>query len=110
MTQFFFRNWAEVIFLILLIIGFLFSLLAPSAVLSYLMIFAAGMIGGRLIYERRKSMVAPYVLIVIGFLIGFLIGSRYGEWKITTVLFIVGVLLSYYMHKTGIIRDIRLWS
>jgi len=30
---------------------------APSAVLSYLIIFAAGIMGGRLIYTRKKSMV-----------------------------------------------------
>ena len=109
MTAYFFRNWAEVIFLILLIIGFLFSLAAPSAVLSYLIIFAAGIMGGRLIYTRKKSMVFPYVLIVIGFLTGYLIGSRYGNWLVITILFVLGSILSYYLHEQGFIKDIKLW-
>jgi len=110
MTAYFFRNWVEVIAFILLVIGFLFSLAAPSAVLSYIIIFAAGMMGGRLVYSRRKSMVFPYILILIGFLIGYLIGSRYGDWLVTTVLFVLGSILSYYLHEQGFIKGLRNWS
>lgn len=110
MTDYFFKNWAEVIFLILLVIGFLFSLAAPSAVLSYVIIFFVGIMGGRLIYERRKSMVFPYVLILVGFLIGYLIGARYGNWLIITVLFVLGSILSYYLHEQGLIKGIKLWG
>lgn len=102
-------NWVEIIFFILLIIGFIFSLAAPSAVLSYLIIFFAGMMGGRLIYIRKKSMVFPYILILIGFLIGYLIGARYGNWLITIVLFVLGSILSYYMHEQGWIKGISNW-
>ena len=106
-TGYFFRNWAEIIFFVLLIIGFLFSLAAPSAVLSYITIFAAGMMAGRLIYERKQKLQFPYYLIIIGFLIGYLIGARYGNWQVIIVLFVLGSLLSYYMHDKGIIRDVR---
>ena len=105
----FFKNWAEIIAFILLIIGFLLSLAAPSAVLSYLIIFLAGMMGGRLIYSRKKSMVFPYVLIIIGFLLGYLIGSRYGDWLVTTVLFVLGSILSYYLHEQGFIKGLKNW-
>lgn len=109
MTAFFFRNWVEVIFFILLIIGFLFSLAAPSAVLSYLIIFFAGMSGGRLIYSRKKSMVFPYFLVIIGFLVGYLIGARYGNWLVITLLFVLGSILSYYLHEQGWIKGLRNW-
>jgi len=109
MTAVFFRNWAEIIFLILLIVGFLLSLAAPSAVLSYLMIFLVGMMAGRLIYYRKKSMVFPYVLIIIGFFIGYLIGSRYGNWLVITILFVLGSILDYYLHEQGWLKDIKLW-
>lgn len=109
MTAYFFKNWAEVIFFILLIIGFLFSLAAPSAVFSYMIIFVTGMMGGRLIYSRRKSMVFPYLLILVGFLVGYLIGSQYGNWLITTVLFVLGSILSYYLHEQGWIKGLRNW-
>ncbi len=103
------HNWVEIIFFILLIVGFIFSLAAPSAVLSYLIILFAGMMGGRLIYERKKSMVFPYILILMGFLIGYLIGSRYGNWLITVILFILGSILSYYLHEQGWIKGISNW-
>jgi len=108
----FLKNWAEIIAFILLVVGFLFSLAAPSAVLSYIIIFVAGMMGGRLIYERRKSMVFPYVLILIGFLVGYLIGSRYGygDWLVIVLLFVLGSILSYYLHEQGFIKGIRLLS
>ena len=109
MAAYFFRNWAEIIFFIILVIGFLFSLAAPSAVLSYAIIFVAGMMGGRLIYSRRKDMSFPYILILVGFLIGYLLGSRYGNWQVTFVLFILGNMLSYYLHERGLIRDMLLW-
>jgi len=110
MTAVFFRNWAEIVAFILLIIGFLFSLAAPSAVLSYFIIFFAGLMAGRFIYYRKKSMVAPYVIIVIGFFIGYLLGVRYGNWLVITVLFVLGSILSYYLHEEGYIKDIKLWS
>ncbi len=105
----FFKNWAEIIAFILLIIGFLLSLAAPSAVLSYLIIFLGGMMAGRFVYYKKRRMVFPYVLITIGFFIGYLIGSRYGNWLVITILFVLGSILSYYLHEQGYIKDIKLW-
>ncbi len=110
MTAYFFRNWAEIVAFILLIIGFLFSLAAPSAVLSYLIIFFAGMMGGRLVYSRKKRMVFPYLLILVGFLLGYLIGSRYGDWLVIVVLFVLGSILSYYLHEQGFIKGLSNWE
>ena len=109
MVATFFKSWAEIIAFILLVIGFLFSLAAPSAILSYIIIFLAGMMGGRFIYQRKKDGPFPYVLILVGFLIGYLIGSRYGDWIVTFFLFILGIALSYYLHDKGLIKDIKLW-
>ena|SRR3989338_2944427 len=105
--EFFFESWAELFFLILLVIGFLLSLAAPSAVLSYLMIFACGMMSGRIWYEQRDNFKSPFFLIVMGFLIGYLIGTRYGNWIILVILFILGGIASYYLHKNKIIHSIR---
>jgi len=102
-------NWVEISAFILLIVGFIFSLAAPSAVLSYLIIFFIGMMGGRLIYTRKKSMVFPYVLILIGFFLGFLIGARYGSWLIITILFVLGSIFSYYLHEEGYVKGLANW-
>jgi uncharacterized membrane protein AbrB (regulator of aidB expression) len=105
--EFYLKNWAELFFFILLVIGFIFSLLTPSAVLSYALIFTAGMMGGRLMYERKNKLQFPYYLMIVGFLIGYLIGAYYGNRNVMIILFIIGGLLSYYLHDTGIIRDVR---
>ena len=106
MAEFFFKNWAEFFFFVLMVIGFIISMIAPSAVISYIVIFLSGMIGGRLLYHRRKKLTFPYYLIIIGFLIGYVIGTYYGSRKVVIILFILGVLFSYHLHKKGYIRDV----
>lgn len=81
------------------------ALTAPSAVISYIIIFISGMVEGRLIYDRKKKLTIPYYIIIIGFMIGFLIGTVYGSRKVVIVLFILGILLSYHLHNKGYIRD-----
>ena len=109
MAEFFFRSWAEFFFFVLMIIGFIVALWATSfsAVISYVVVFLSGMIGGRLLYHRKKRLTIPYYIIIIGFMIGFLIGTIYGSRKVVIVLFILGVLLSYHLHNKGYIRDVQ---
>ena len=106
MTDFFFKSWAEFFFFVLMIIGFIIAIIAPSAVISYLVVFLSGMIGGRLLYERKKKLSFPYYIIIIGFMIGYVIGTYYGSRKVVIILFVLGILLSYYLHNKGYIRDI----
>jgi len=100
-------DWGELFFFFLLIVGFLLSLLTPSAVLSYALIFCLGMMGGRLIFERKERLQFPYYLMLIGLLIGYLLGAYYGNRNIMLILFIIGAFLSYYLHDSGVIRDVR---
>lgn len=106
MAEFFFKNWAEFFFFVVMVIGFIIAMIAPSAVISYFVIFLSGMIGGRLLYDRRKKLTFPYYLIMIGFLIGYVIGTYYGSRKVVIILFILGILFSYHLHKKGYIRDV----
>jgi hypothetical protein len=106
MTDFFFKSWAEFFFFVLMIIGFIIAIIAPSAVISYLVVFLSGMIGGRLLYERKKKLSFPYYIIIIGFMIGYVIGTYYGSRKVVIILFVLGILLSYYLHNKGYIRDV----
>jgi len=106
MAEFFFRNWAEFFFFVLMIVGFIIALFAPSAVISYIIIFLSGMIGGRLLYDRKQKLTFPYYIILIGFIIGYVIGTYYGSRKVVIILFILGILLSYHLHNKGYIRDV----
>ena len=108
MAEFFFKSWAEFFFFVLMIVGFIVALWATSfsAIISYIVVFLSGMIGGRLLYERKKKLTIPYYIIVTGFLIGFLIGTYYGSRKVVIILFILGILFSYHLHNKGYIRDV----
>jgi uncharacterized membrane protein YeaQ/YmgE (transglycosylase-associated protein family) len=107
MADYFFRNWAEVFFFILLVLGFLIALAAPSAVVSYIVIFISGLIAGRLMYDRKNKGVFPYFIIIIGFFIGYLLGAYRGEREIMSVLFVLGALIGYYVYDKGFLRDLR---
>jgi len=104
----FYKRWAELFFFILLVMGFLFSILTQNLVLSYSLIFVAGMVGGRLIYERKNKLQLPYYLMTMGFLIGYLLGAFYGNRNVMIILFILGSLISYYLHDKGYIQDINI--
>jgi len=107
MAEFFFKNWAEFFFFVVMSIGLIFALWATSfsAVISYIVVFLSGMIGGRLWYDRKKKLTFPYYIIIIGFLIGYVAGTYYGSRKVVIILFIFGVLFSYHLHNKGYIRD-----
>jgi len=106
MSEFFFRSWAEFFFFALMIVGFVISLLAPSAVISYVVVFLSGMIGGRILYDRKGKLTFPYYLIILGFLIGYLVGTYYGSRKIVIILFVLGALLSYHLYNKGYLKDL----
>ena len=107
MTTFFFRSWAEFFFFTLMVIGLILSLWASSfsAFISYIVVFLSGMIGGRILYDRKGKLTFPYYIIILGFLIGYLIGTYYGSRKVVIILFVLGVLLSYHLYNKGYIKD-----
>ena len=107
MADFYFKNWAEIFFFILLVIGFVVALMSPSAVITYIVIFIYGLIAGRMVYERKGKGIFPYVIIIVGFVIGFLIGAYRGEREVMSVLFILGTMIGYYVYDRGLLRDLR---
>ena len=103
----FYKNWMEFFFLVLMIIGVLIAISAPSAIISYVIIFVSGMFAGRLIYERKNKIQLPYFMIIAGFVIGYLIGVYYGSRRVVIILFVLGAILSYKLYDKKILRDIR---
>ena len=90
-----------------MVIGFIIALLAPSAVISYVIAFFSGMFAGRLIFERKNKMQFPYFMIIVGFVIGYLVGVYYGSRRVVIVLFVIGAVLSYKLYDKKILRDTR---
>ena len=102
----YFTDWAEFFFLFLLFVGLILGIMSPSAIITYLVSFSSGMMAGRLFYERKGKGRAPYLLIIIGFVMGYVIGTFHGDRRVSFLLFIVGTALAYYLFDRKIIKDI----
>jgi hypothetical protein len=101
------KNWAEVFFIVLLLLGFLLSIAMPNPWISYLVIFSAGLLSGRWIYKKKgRQPLFPFFLIIVGFLLGYMLGAYpVGvDARVIVLLFIVGALLSYFAHKKDYIK------
>lgn len=97
----------EFFFFVLMIIGVLVALSAPSAIISYAIIFVSGIFAGRLIYERKNKIQLPYLMIIAGFVIGYLVGVYYGSRRIAIALFVAGAILGYKLYDKKILKDTR---
>lgn len=105
--EFYWRNWAEVFIIILIMVGFLLSISIRSAGISYFIVFVAGLMAGRVIAKRvGRQPLFPYFLIIIGFLLGYLSGALAFEInkKALILLFAAGGAISFYVHKKGYIK------
>ena len=102
-----YKNWMELFFLVLVIIGIFIAFSSPSAFISYIMILLSGIFAGRLIYERKNKIQLPYFMIIAGFVIGYLIGVYYGSRRIIILLFVLGMILGYKLYDKKILKDTR---
>jgi len=101
----FYKNYYESLFFALVVIGIVVVLLAPSAVISYAIIFLSGILAGRIIYARKNKTNFPYFMVIAGFVIGYLIGVHYGSRWIAIALFAVGAVLGYKLFDKKILKD-----
>jgi len=103
--EFLWKNWAEVVAFMFLIIGFLVAISLESAAFVYIVIFLSGVLAGRYYFSKiRKQPLFPFFLIIIGLLIGYVIGSFNANRVIVVLLFFSGWVASHYIHKKGYIR------
>jgi hypothetical protein len=103
----FWHDWPEILSFVLLVIGFFVALGAGSAVIAYTLILMAGLMGGRIWFRVKTSYKVSWSIILMGFLVGFMIGSRYGDRRMIVVFYVLGIVLSYYLHDKGIIKSIE---
>ena len=101
----FYKNYYEYLFFALVVIGIVVALLAPSAVISYAVIFLSGIFAGRLLYSRKNKTQFPYLMVIAGFVIGYLIGVYYGSRRIAIALFAIGAVVGYKLFDKKILKD-----
>ena len=100
-----FKNWIEILALIILIFGFFMALTMPNPIYIYIVIFIGGLFAGRYYFSKiGKKALFPFFLIIIGFLLGYTIGAVSADRWIVIILFFLGWLISHKVHKEGIIK------
>ena len=103
----FYKDYMEFFFIVLIAAGLILALIAPSAVISYILILLSGLAAGRLVYERKNKILLPYLIIIAGFLVGYLIGMRYGDRTVVVEAFLIGSAFSYYLFEKKVLNDTR---
>lgn len=98
------EQWAEAFSLLFLAVGFIIAILLQSPFFSYVSVFLAGFVAGRVYYiKKSKEPILPFVLIILGFLVGYLLGSFWASRFVTILFFAVGFGISYYLHMKQIL-------
>lgn len=97
-----FEHWPETLAAALLLVGFFIALIIQSPFMHYLVIFVAGLLCGRILYDKhRVQPIFPFVLIVTGFFLGYMLGAVSASKLTVLVLFLIGLTLSYQAHQRG---------
>ena len=99
-----FKNWMEYLLVAFIIIGMVIALVAPSAVISYIIILISGIFAGKILQKRKNAIQLPFVTIIIGFLVGYAIATNYGSRRVIIVLFILGSIMGYKLYDKGFLR------
>jgi xanthosine utilization system XapX-like protein len=98
------EQWADVLTLFFLVLGFVISVLLKSAVWSYLSMIIAGGLAGRVYYiKHAREPIFPFVLMMIGFLLGYLVGNFWTSRLLTLLFFGLSFGASYYLHVKKIL-------
>lgn len=100
-------NWPEVLSFILLVIGVFVGLGAGSKVIVYTLIILAGFMGGRVWFRIKSHLKIAWTIVLMGFLVGFMLGAQYGDKVTILILYLVGMMVSYYLHEKGILKSLE---
>lgn len=98
------EQWAELLALFFLFVGFILVVMLRKPAYIYLVVFLAGLLAGRTYFlKKMKEPLLPFVLMIIGFLVGVLVGVFWASRLISIILFMVSFILSYYLHQKYIL-------
>ena len=98
----------KIFLVILLLLGFFISIFLRSPIIVYLVTIIAGIISGKIIFERRiKDPLIPAIFILVVFLAGFIVGSFSAPRIITLLLFIAAMLVTYILYNKKIVGTFK---
>jgi hypothetical protein len=96
-------DWAEYLFIVLIIVGFLMAATIENLVVMYLVAYILGFHCGILTYHNlNKNRTFPIWLIIGGLLLGFLIGSYKTNKFSIILLFVLGIINGHLLLKRNV--------
>lgn len=99
------EDWVEVFVLCVLILGFILSVFTDSLSMKFLLVFFVGIMFGRVWFRFKKKAKFALTAIIAGFLFGFLLGNLLENTKELTLLFLFGIVFSYWLHEKKFITS-----
>lgn len=100
-------DWAEYLAGILLAAGLVVSIVSKGILTTYVLSALFGLMFGRTLYRFQDKYTIPLYVIMIGFLAGFLIGSFEADRRIVILLYILGIVVSYWLHNEGLVKSVE---
>lgn len=98
------KDWAELLTLLFLLLGFVLAVTLQSALFAYVTALVAGFLAGRIFYIKRfAEPILPFVLIIVGFLVGFILGGFVVNRLLIFMLFLGAFALTYYLYLKKIL-------
>ena len=104
MAESFYKNWMEMFFVMVMLLGIIIAVVVPSNIVSYMTITTAGVAAGKIIFDRKNKVRFPYILIITGFIIGYMIGAYDASRQLILILFVSGALVSYHVLEKELLH------
>jgi len=90
-------------FIILLVIGFILSLLIDSIILIYIIIVLSGFGLGAFLCYKKEEMKSHYIIASIGFIAGYILGVKFTIRLKLIIVFILSIILGYFIYKNFLV-------
>ncbi|MEM2915811.1 MAG: hypothetical protein QXT19_00415 [Candidatus Woesearchaeota archaeon] len=99
--------WLEYVAGALLVIAFYLAARGAYVGMAYAVAFLIGAILGRFWYERiRKHKNKLYIMVLtLAVLLGVILGSIGTDRRVVVILYVIGILLGYVVHKEKWVRS-----
>ena len=101
-----FQNWPEIIGTFVLIVGFVLTIVLPSAILIYTVVILIGLLFGRIWFRQKGGLKFPLFVIMMALLLGIMLGAKYGDKTLVVIFFFFSMAFSYYLHDQKLIKSI----
>ncbi len=98
------KEWVQYFMVLFVVVAIFLTLLSKGVLVGAMVMLLCGFVAGRWWYLKRYTeQILPYVLIFLGFMIGILIGSFWSSRILNLVSFVVGLYVSYMLHRKEVI-------